>query len=446
MYKKWIAFFTFVLLFATVATLRADTIDDLVKSEMQKQRIPGLSLAVIKDGQIVKSQGYGLANVELNVPATPQTVYKIASVSKQFIAAGILLLVQENKISLDDKISKFLEGTPDNWKEITIRHLLTHTSGIVREAPGFDPFKIQNNADVIKTAYSLPLNFAPGERFEYSNTGYFALAEIIRQSSGKPWEDYLSEQVFKPLDMSSTRTTTMTEIVQNRANGYIWRNDKLQNADVFIALRPSGAFLSSVVDLAKWDAALYNDKILNQSLRNEMWSPAKLNNGKTNDYGFGWYLDKLSGHKLVRHGGSLPGFRAEFVRFVDDKISIAILANGDNADLGAISVKIADLFIPNLIPKRTVKAVDSKILDTYVGQYQPTPSVILTVTREGGKLIFQQGSNPNKQELLPENETDFFMQDNPRLIYRFIKNEQGEVTHLTVQIEGREVARAKKIK
>lgn len=444
MNKKFTTFFALVLLFAAVITSKADTIDDIVKAEMQKQRIPGLSLAVIKDGQIVKSQGYGLANVELNVPATPQTVYKIASVSKQFIAAGILLLVQENKISLDDKISKFLEGTPDTWKEITIRHLLTHTAGLVREAPGFDPFKIQKDADVIKTAYASPLIFAPGERSEYSNTGYFALAEIIRVSSGKPWEDYLNERLFKPLEMNSTRTTTMTEIVQNRANGYVWRNDKLQNSDINIALRPSGAFLSNVVDLAKWDAALYTDKIINQALRNEMWSPAKLNNGRTNDYGFGWFLDKINGHKLIRHGGSLPGFRSEFGRFVDDKISIVIMANGDNADLGAITVKIADSFIPNLIPKRTAKAVDSKILDTYAGQYQPNPSVVLTITREDGKLIFQQGSN--KQVLLPENETDFFNKDNPFPTYRFIKNEQGEITHLTVQVEGREVARARKIK
>lgn len=446
MYKKLIPFLALVLLLAATVAARADKIDDFVKAEMQKQRIPGLSLAVVKDGKIVKAEGYGLANVELNVPATAETVYKIGSVSKQFIAAGILLLVQENKINLDDKISKFLEGTPETWKEITVRQLLTHTSGLVREAPGFDPFKTQTDADVIKTAYPLPLGFAPGERSVYSNIGYFTLAEIVRKVSGKPWEDYLSERLFTPLSMNSTRTTSLTEIVQNRADGYVWTADKLQNASVLFALRPSGAFLSSVLDLAKWDAALYTDKILNQSLRDQMWLPVKLNNGTTHPYGFGWYLDAVSGHKLARHGGTLPGFRAEFARFSGDKLSIIVLANGDNANLGPIALSIADRYIPGLIPKRTAAKVDPKILDAYAGQYQPNPSTIFTITREGDKLIMQQGSNAQKRELLPETETNFFTTENPRLTFGFVKDETGQVTHLVIKEEGREMGRARKIK
>ena len=141
MQRKLNTLFAVILLLLQTIVVRADKVDDYVKAEMQKQRIPGVSLAVIKDGKIIKAEGYGLANVELNVPARPETVYKIGSVSKQFIAAGIMLLIQDGKIGLDDKISKYLEGTPDTWKDITVRHLLTHTSGIVREAPGFDPLK-----------------------------------------------------------------------------------------------------------------------------------------------------------------------------------------------------------------------------------------------------------------------------------------------------------------
>lgn len=446
MYRKRIAFLAFVLLLVATVAARADKVDDFIKAEMQKQRIPGLSLAVVKDGKIVKAEGYGLANVELNVPATAQTVYKIGSVSKQFIAAGIMLLVEENKINLDDKISKFLEGTPDSWKEITVRQLLTHTAGLVREAPGFDPFKIQTDADVIKTAYSLPLGFAPGEKVVYSNTGYFTLAEIIRKVSGKSWEDYLSERLFTPLAMNSTRTTTNTEIVQNRANGYVWTANKLQNASVYFALRPSGAFLSSVLDLAKWDAALDTDKILKQSVRNEMWSPVKLNNGTTFPYGFGWSLGTMGGRKLVRHGGSLPGFSAEFVRFSGDKLSIIILANGNNANLDSIAPNVAEIYIPGLIPKRVAAKVDPKIFDIYAGQYQPNPSLTFTITREADKLMLQENSNAEKQELLPETEVNFFTADNPFLTLRFVKDEKGQVTHLTLQREGREIGRAKKIK
>ena len=445
MHRKRTSFFALVIVVVATVVARADEVDDYVKAEMQRQHIPGTSIAVLKDGKIIKAQGYGLANVELNVPARPETVYKIGSVSKQLIATGIMILIQDGKLSLDDKISKFLEGTPDTWKDITIRHLLTHTSGLVREAPGFDPLKIQSDADVIKTAYPLPLRFAPGEKWEYCNVGYFSLAEIIRIVSGKPWGDYLSERLFTPLEMNATRTTTMTEIVQNRANGYVWRDSKLLNANTYFALRPSGAFLSSVLDLAKWDAALYTEKILKQSTLSQVWMPVKLNSGATHPYGFGWELSTVGGHKLVHHGGSLPGFRAQIARFVGDKLTVVVLTNGDNADANLIALGIAALYIPGLIPERAVAKIDPTILDGYTGQYQH-PAVVLTVTREGDKLRLQQGSNSEKQDLLPESATNFFTNENRRLTYSFVKDEKGEVAYLVVQLEGRETGRAKKIK
>lgn len=437
---------TLLLLLVATVTARADKVDDFVKAEMQKQRISGLSIAVVKEGKIIKAEGYGLANVELNIPAKPETVYQIGSVSKQLIAAGVLLLLQDGKLSLDDKLSKFLDGTPDTWKEITVRHLLTHTSGIVREAPGFDPFKVQADADVIKTAYPLPLRFAPGEKWEYCNVGYFALAEIMRKVSGKPWAVFLHERVFQPLGMDATRTTTLTEIVPNRADGYVWRDGKLRNAESFFALRPSGAFLSTVLDLAKWDAALYSEQILNAASRELMWTPVKLNSGASHPYGFGWELDAVNGHKRVQHGGSLPGFRATIARYATDKVTVIVLTNADNANPGPIALGIAENYIPGLIPQRTVARVDPKIFDAYIGQYQPNLAVTVTISREGDKLMFQQNTSPEKQELLPESENSFFTNANRLLTYSFAKDEQGQVTHLVVQNAGREVARAKKIK
>jgi CubicO group peptidase (beta-lactamase class C family) len=445
MNRKPTPFFALVILLVATVTAQADKVDDYVKAEMQRQHIPGTSIAVIKDGKIIKAEGYGLANVELNVPARPETVYKIGSVSKQLIATGIMLLIEESKLSLDDRISKYLEETPDTWKEITVRHLLTHTSGIVREAPGFDPLKIQNDADVIKTAYPLPLRFAPGEKWEYCNVGYFSLAEIIRKVSGKPWGDYLNERLFMPLDMKSTRTTTVTELVQNRANGYVWRAGKLENASILFTVRPSGAFLSSVLDLAKWDAALYTDRVLKQSTLSQMWTAVKLNSGATHPYGFGWELSSVAGHKLVHHGGSLPGFRAQFSRFVDDKLSVVVLTNADNADPNLMALGIAALYLPGLIPERTVAKIDAQILDAYTGQYQH-PSVVFTITREGDKLLLQQGSSPEKRELLPESASNFFTNENRRLTYSFVKDEKGQVAYLVIQLEGRETGRAKKIK
>ncbi len=232
---------------------------------MQRQHIPAVSIAVIKDGSLIKAEGYGLADIEHGIPARPDTVFKIGSVSKQFIATGIMLLVQDGRVALDDKVSKYLAGTPGTWQAITLRHLLTHTSGLVREGPGFDPYKVQPDIDVIKTAYPLPLQFKPGEKYEYSNLGYFVLAEIIHRVSGKPWGDFLTERVFAPLGMTATRVTSVADIVPNRADGYAWNADKFQNMENWPAVRPSGAFLSTVLDLAKWEAALLTDHILTGS-------------------------------------------------------------------------------------------------------------------------------------------------------------------------------------
>ncbi|HZN05877.1 MAG TPA: serine hydrolase [Pyrinomonadaceae bacterium] len=434
-------FLAFILLLTFAAVVHADKVDDFVKAQMEKQHLPGVSIVVIKDGKIVKMEGYGLANIELNVPARPETVYKIGSVSKQFIATGIMLLIEEGKISLDDNIGKFLEGTPESWKPITIRHLLTHTSGIVREAPGFDPLKIQTDADVIKTAYSLPLRFTPGEKYEYCNVGYFTLAEIISKVSGKPWGDFLNERVFTPLGMTATRTTTVTDLVPNRANGYVWRNGKMQNATIFLALRPSGAFLSTVIDLAKWDEALNNGKLLKRSTLEQMWTPLKLNDGKSHPYGFGWQLEPVNGHKQVNHGGSLPGFRAQLARFIDDKVTVVVLTNGDNADAARIAQGVANFYIPGLLPDRKMTRVDGKILDGYAGQYQGT--VTVSITRNNEKLILKQGEET--LELVPESETNFFVKDGGRTLFSFVKDATGQL-HLAGVLDGREIWRLKKVK
>jgi D-alanyl-D-alanine carboxypeptidase len=336
---------TFLLLLFAVAA-HADKVDDYIKSQMDRQHIPGLSLAVVKDGKLVKAKGYGLANVETNTPAAPETVYKIASVSKQFLATGIMLLQQDGKLSVDDRVSKYLDGTPDTWKDITIRHLLTHTSGIPRESPGFDPLKAQADADVVKTSYPLPLRFAPGEKWEYCNAGYFALGEIIRKVSGKDWDGFLAERVFTPIGMTATRATTMKDLVPNRAGGYSLKGTRLENAEIYLAVRPSGAFLSSALDLAKWDLALYSESPLTKTTRDQMWTPVALSGGKTHPYGFGWSLDSWQGHRQIHHGGSLAGFRSELARFPDDHLSVIVLTNLSSANPEIIARGVAGLFLP----------------------------------------------------------------------------------------------------
>jgi CubicO group peptidase (beta-lactamase class C family) len=345
--------FTWILV-AAVA-VRADDIDDYVKGQMEKQHIPAVAVVVIKDGSLIKAEGYWLADIEHNIPARPDTVFKIGSVSKQFLATGIMLLVQDGRVALDDKISKYLAEAPSTWQAITLRHLLTHTSGLVREAPGFDSYKLQPDIDVIKTAFPLPLQFKPGEKWAYSNLGYFALAEIIHRVSGKPWGDFLSERVFAPLGMSATRVTSVADIVPKRADGYAWNADKFQNTEDWPAVRPSGAFLSTALDLAKWEAALLTDRILKGSTKTEMWTPVMLNDGRKYPYGFGWQLDDWpadspapTGVPMIRHAGSLPGFRAGYFRWPSYGLTVVVLTNLSNAPIEGLGASIAIRVVPEL--------------------------------------------------------------------------------------------------
>ncbi|MGH9718604.1 MAG: serine hydrolase domain-containing protein [Bryobacteraceae bacterium] len=347
-----------VLSFALIlgaAVVRADDIDDYVKAAMQQQHIPAVSVAVIKDGAVIKAEGYGLADIEHDIPARPTTVFKIGSVSKQFIATGIMLLVQDGRVALDDKVSKYLAETPVAWQAIALRHLLTHTSGLVREAPGFDPHKIQPDIDVIKTAYPLPLRFKPGEKWEYCNVGYFVLAEIIHRVSGKPWGDFLTERVFAPLGMTATRVTSAADIVPNRADGYAWIAGIFQNMQNWPAVRPSGAFLSTVLDLATWEAALLADHVLKGSTKTEMWTPVTLNDGRKYPYGFGWQLDDFpagsktpSGVPMIRHGGTMPGFRAAYFRWPSHGLTVVVLTNLENAPVEGLGANIAIRYVPEL--------------------------------------------------------------------------------------------------
>jgi D-alanyl-D-alanine carboxypeptidase len=377
-FVMWLA--ATVVALAVQVVPKVDRVDDLIKAEMKRQNIPGLALAVIKDGEIVKAEGYGLANIKRQLSARADTVFKIASVSKQFIATGVMLLVQEGRLGVDDPIGKHLEGIPASWKAITIRHLLTHTSGIVREAPGFDPGRMQSDADVIRSAYFVPLRFAPGEKYEYSNTGYFALAEVIRKVSGQPWAEYLSEKVFRPCGMNTTYPTNTKVALTNRAQGYV-DNDNLREAGEWMAVRPSGAFLSTVLDMAKWDAVLYTNKVLTDSTRREMWTPVKLNDGSSYPYGYGWQLEPLQGRRTVHHGGGGPGARAKFARFVDDRLTIVVLTNLDDMDIDSVVSVVAESYLPTARSKGRSPRLSEQARPYGSRSGEAIPSVVRSAVR-----------------------------------------------------------------
>jgi CubicO group peptidase (beta-lactamase class C family) len=333
-----------ILCLITAALAYADPTDAYVNAQIQAFNLPGLSLAVIRDGAIVKSAGYGMADRERKVPATPDTVYKIGSVSKQFVAAGIMLLGQENRLALDDPVKRYLDKTPSSWSPITIRHLLTHTSGLVRESPAFSPNKNLSGAELLAAVYAVPLRFAPGAKWEYSNTGYVALAEIIRKVAHQPWPEYLHQKIFAPAGMIATLPTNTTDTLAHRAAGYTGDDNQRQAAE-WTALRASGAFLSTVRDLAKWDSLLYTNNILSDASRRQMWTAVRLTGGSTAPYGFGWHVDSTRrGGRRIWHGGALPGFTSHFVRYLGDRLSVIVLSNGDDSDMGSIANGVAALY------------------------------------------------------------------------------------------------------
>ncbi len=324
--------FTLALLLSPLAA-SADGVDDYLAAQMKGRHIPGLSLAVVRDGKVIKAKGYGVSNVELNTPATPETVYEIGSITKQFTATAIMLLVEEGKVGLDDKIAKYLDGLPDSWNAVTVRHLLTHTSGI-RSYFGLPGFEFRNHlttAQFIKTASVLKPNFPPGDDYLYSNTGYSLLGFIVEKASGQPYWSFLRERIFMPHAMNATTDRDPRKLVLNRADGYEWEKDNWINrdgdlTDVFSA----GAVVSNVLDLAKWDAALYTERTLKLSSLDQMWTPVRFNSGRTFTYGLGWNVSNTRGHRLISHGGQTAGFSAVFSRFTDDRLTIIMLCNADS--------------------------------------------------------------------------------------------------------------------
>lgn len=321
----------------------ADPLDDHMLAAIKSSELPGAAIAIVRDGQIVKMAGYGLADRERQLPTTPDAVYKIGSVSKQFVASAIMLLASDGRLAVDDSIARFIPDVPEPWRPITIRQLLTHTAGLVRESPAFDPMKPAPDLAVVRGAYGAPLLFPPGTKWAYSNTGYYALAVVISSAAGQPWTQFIAERILTPARMTSTVPTDVSPTPRNRAAGYTGRNNT-QLATDWLALRPSGAFFSTLQDLAQWDAVLYGNSVLSETMRQQMWAPVQLQDGTTHPYGFGWHTQTRAGRRVVWHGGGLPGYASYLARFVDDRVTVIVLANGDDADLIAIGNVLADLY------------------------------------------------------------------------------------------------------
>ncbi len=355
-------------------SVRADEVDKTVRAIMQERQIPGAAVAVVRNGKTVKKQGYGLASVELDVPVTEGTVFEIGSVTKQMTAAAVMLLVEDGKINLDDKISKYRPSTPDAWQDVSVRNLLTHTSGVksyTAIGSGFELTRHLKRDDFIKALSSYPLDFAPGARYSYSNSGYNLLGFIIESASGKPYWDFMRERIFQKLGMNETFDRDPKYIIKNRAVGYELENNQLTGRDYDLTdIFSAGAIVSTVGDLLKWDAAWRDDTLLKKESKQQAWTPFVLNDGKPYPYGFGWSVADFRGHRLISHSGSTAGFSSQIMRFTDDRLSVIVLINlGTGAYAGSIARAVAKIYIPEISLKamKAAEGADAKLTEMFSG-------------------------------------------------------------------------------
>jgi CubicO group peptidase (beta-lactamase class C family) len=344
-----------LLWFATAAVCAQSAatnaaVSGYVKAEMQRQHIPGLSLLVVRQGKIIRAEGFGLANVELQVPVKAETIFQSGSVGKQFTAAAIMMLVEEGKISLDDPLTKFFPDAPPAWKEVKVCNLLSHTAGFGDYPKNFNYRKDWTEDEELKLIESIPLAYAPGTKWEYSNFGYVTLGILIHRVTGEFYGDFLQQRIFQPLGMSTTRIISEADIVPNRAAGYRLVKGELKNqgwVSPIVNTTADGSLYFSILDLAKWDAALYTEKLIKRSSLDQMWTVIKLKNGQPNkgNYGFGWFIEQRNGHRCIHHDGSWQGFETAIDRYVDDQLTVIALSNLADASPGKITQHVAEMYL-----------------------------------------------------------------------------------------------------
>jgi len=413
-------------------------VNEYMKAVMDVDGFSG-TILVARDGKPIVSQGYGYASIELNVPNEPKSIFRLGSITKQFTGMAIAMLQERGKLSVNDPICKYFTDCPEIWKPITVNNLLRHTSGITNYTafPDFAKTTIlpTTTAEMEARLKKEPLDFAPGEKMSYSNSGYFLLGMIIEKVSGKGYAEFLQENIFTPLGMDDTGYDDPIRIIPNRAAGYQKQSGKIVNASYMDMSVPyaAGSLYSTTGDLLKWDQALYTTTLAHQNTLNEIFRPEKGDSG----YTYGWSVSKRSGRLSISHGGGIYGYSTYIARYPDDRVTVIVLSNIQSAPAGPISNNLAAIVFgtPYELPKeRKAIALDSKKLEQYVGEYQIGPNLIITITLEDGKLMGQLGGQ-SKFSLLPESETDFFSKDvNAQIL--FTKDADGKVTGFTLKQGG----------
>jgi len=431
-------------------------IELLISAWIRQHKAPALSVAIVTDNKMSFSEGYGLADVENNVSARSDTAYRLASIAKSLTAVAVMQLVERGKLDLDAPINKYctaypekqsLKDAPDKQLSITARQLLVHQSGVRHNKVPDEIISTRQYASIDEAIGSFAgdaLVVEPETKYSYSTPGYTLLGCATEGASGVSYIDYVRENIFKPAGMTRTFIDDVYAIIPNRARGYRkTEKGEIQNAplhDTSIKI-PGGGLVTTAEDLAKFTIAVNNNQLVKPETLAQMWSKPKTRDGKEQSYAFGFLVGADKGQRKIFNDGSQAGTRTYLFMLPEKGFAVALMTNLERASCEELAPKIADVVF-DVVP-RVNPNVSSNLYEALVGQYQLTPNLILTVTKEDNRLMGQATGQP-KVELFPETETKFFMRVVDARI-AFAKNEQGQVTGLIFKQGGRE-AQANKIK
>jgi CubicO group peptidase (beta-lactamase class C family) len=423
-----------VLAYTSSAQTPSDHLKQVVQPYVDAQMFMG-SVLVAKNGKVIFSKSYGMADLEWSVPNSSTTRFNIASMTKQFTAASILLFEDRGKLKTDDLVKKYLPEAPASWDKITIYHLLTHTSGIREDAVEYEP----GTPDKL-VFDDKPLNFQPGEKWEYINKGYIVLGYLLERISGQTYEEFVQENIFKPLGMNDSGLLSFVTVIPRRATGYWPGNNGIENAD-----RPdprkgfsAGSLYSSTEDLLRWNTALFGGKLLTPASLRKMTTPFK------GDYACGLYVKRVNGHLMIEHDGNNIGFNSDMAYYPEDRIAVIVLANLNGTVTSEMTRALAAVAYGETPPTPSVHKENSlsrEVLLRYAGTYQ-FPRYSLKMVPDGNHLLveFDKGGT---LAVFPESDTKFFSKPWPTR-FEFSKNEHGEFTILRRYQGGREEIGAKK--
>lgn len=449
--------FCFITLLTYGQVENQASIDD-VFAEWNTPNTPGASLGIIKDGVLVYAKGYGLANMEYDIPNSPSSVFRIGSTSKQFTAACIVLLAEQGKLELDNSLNQYFPNFPEYAKRITVRHLLNHTSGIrdylmIASLKGYSDDTYYEDNDIMKwLVRQTDLNFEPGEEFLYSNSGYWLLGQIVEEVSTMNMAEFAEKEIFNPLGMTNTHFhNDHTQIVKNRASGYIPDSDEsYQISMTTLGMIGDGGIFTTINDIKKWDDAYYNSEVLNKSFWGKMTEQGLLNNGEKIDYASGLFISEYKGLKTISHGGAFVGFRAEIVRFPEQRLSIAVFANRGDANPTKKAYEVADILLKDQF--KEVQKSDTKAevkleattpevefsLEQIAGSYEIQPGAVVKMTVKDGTLNALQKWNDAAYDIVKSIGNTFEMPGQDGLSFTFSNLNDDKTQTLVVNQNGNE--------